>query len=74
MTAPHDQVGDTLPRLYTVKHAAERWDLSQKTIRRLIEAGEIETYQLERPRDGKRGSALRIAESELLALLDRMRV
>ena len=74
MTVPHEQVGDVLPRLFTIKHAAERWDLSQKTLRRLIEAGELEAFQLERPRNGKRGSLMRIAESELLALLDRMRV
>jgi excisionase family DNA binding protein len=74
MTAPHEQVGDTLPKLYTIKHAAERWDLSQKTLRRLIESGELGAYQLERPRNGKRGSLMRIAETELLALLDRMRV
>jgi excisionase family DNA binding protein len=73
MTAPHEQVGDTLPRLFTIKQVAERWDLSPKTIRRLIEAGEIEALQLERPRNGKRGSVMRIAESELLALLSRMR-
>jgi excisionase family DNA binding protein len=73
MTAPHDQVGDVLPRLVTIKAAAECLAVSPKTIRRLIEAGEIEALQLERPRNGKRGSVMRIAETELLALLSRMR-
>ncbi len=73
MTAPHEP-GDTLPKLYTVKHAAERWDLSTKTLRRWVESGELGAYQLERPQNGKRGSVMRIAESELLALLLRMRV
>jgi excisionase family DNA binding protein len=73
MTAP-SEVGDTLPKLYTIKHAAERLDVSPKTIRRLIDNGELETLQLERPRNGKRGSLMRIAESELCALLERMSV
>ena len=73
MTATSEP-GDVLPRLYTIKHAAERWDLSTKTLRRLIEAGELGAYQLERPRNGKRGTGQRVAESELLALLSRMRV
>jgi excisionase family DNA binding protein len=72
VTAP-SEVGDTLPRLFTIKQVAERWDLSPKTIRRLIEAGEIEALQLARPRNGKRGSVMRIAETELLAFLSRMR-
>ena len=74
MTAPHEQVGDVLPRLYTIKHAAERWDLSQKTLRRMIEAGELGAYQLERPRNGRRGSRMLLDETELLALLSKMRV
>jgi len=60
-----------LPTLHTVARAAERLDVSKKTIRRLIEAGELGAYQLKRPQNGERGSALRIAESELLALLER---
>ena len=72
MTAT-SEVGDTLPRLYTIKHAAERWDLSTKTLRRLIEAGELGAYQLERPRNGKRVTRMLLDETELLALLSRMR-
>ena len=64
---------DSFPRLFSVARAAERLDVSKKTIRRLIEAGELGAYQLARPKNGKRGSALRIPESELLALLKRGR-
>ena len=70
-TAP---VGDTLPKLITIKAAAECLAVSRKTIRRLIDSGELEAYQLERPRNGRRGSLMRVAESELLALLSRMRL
>ena len=73
MTAPHEP-GDVLPKLYTIKHAAERFAMSTKTIRRLIEAGELGAYQLERPRNGKRGSRMLLDETELLALLSKMRV
>ena len=72
MTAPHGP-SDTLPQLYTIKAAAERLAVSTKTIRRLIDVGELEALQLARPRNGRRGTVMRIAESELVALVQRMR-
>ena len=80
MIGPDVQVGDGLPRLLTIQHAAERLDVSTKWIRRRIEEGELHPYQLTPARydhaKGRqvRGSAMRISEAELVALLERMRL
>jgi excisionase family DNA binding protein len=55
----------SLPRLLTVPEAADALKLSERTVWRWIEAGEIETYRL--------GRAVRIAEDELVRFLERTR-
>lgn len=62
---------DSLPRLLTVAQVAERLGCSVKSVRRLIDAGDVQAYQLRRSGDGRRGSSIRIAESELRAYLER---
>ena len=62
---------DSLPRLYTVAQIAERLGCSAKSVRRLIDEGELQAYQLRRSGGGRRGSSIRIAESELRAYLER---
>ena len=58
---------------YTIPQAAERLAVSQKWIRRRLAEGEIASLQLRRPSSGKRGGVKLIPESELLAMMDRMR-
>ena len=57
MTAPHE-VGDTLPKLYTIKHAAERW------VYRRVDSGEL--HAAERGR----GVPLRITAKSLHSYLE----
>lgn len=61
----------TFPKLYTVAQAAERLGVSVKSVRRLVDAGELAAYQLTRSADGRRGSSIRIAESELRRFLEK---
>jgi|GEM_PF-5360114 len=60
----------TLPKLYSVMQAAELLGVSVKTVRRLIDEGELQAYQLTRSADGRRGSSIRIAEDELRRFLE----
>ena len=60
-----------IPKLLSVPQAAERLGVSAKSVRRLIDAGELAAYQLKRSGDGRRGSSIRIAESELRRFLER---
>ncbi len=74
MTAQAEPAGDAAPRLLTVAMAAERLSVSQKTIRRWVEAGELGGYQLQRPQNGRRGGILRVSEADMVALAARMRL
>ncbi|MFX1538553.1 MAG: helix-turn-helix domain-containing protein [Promethearchaeota archaeon] len=49
-------------RFYSISTIAERWDLSQKTIRRMINGGQIKAKRI-------RGS-VRIPHSELLKVIE----
>lgn len=53
----HPGAAPGLPRLLTVDAVAERLDLSRKTIRRLIKAGELRKHQI--------GLAIRVSEDDL---------
>jgi excisionase family DNA binding protein len=54
-----------LPRLLTVPETADALKVSERTVWRWIEAGELEIYRL--------GRAVRIAEDELVRFLERLR-
>jgi excisionase family DNA binding protein len=54
-----------LPRLLTVAECADALNMSERTIWRWIEAGELATYRL--------GRSVRIAERELVRFLERRR-
>lgn len=62
---------DTIPKLHTVAQVTERLGCSAKSVRRLIDAGELQAFQLKRSGDGRRGSSIRIAEDELRRFLER---
>jgi excisionase family DNA binding protein len=51
----------TVPRLLTVPESANALNMSERTVWRWIEAGELETYRL--------GRAVRVAEDELVRFL-----
>ena len=54
-----------LPRLLTVPQAADKLNVSERTVWRRIDSGEIGTYRL--------GRAVRIAEDELVRFLEKRR-
>jgi len=54
-----------LPRLLSIAKVAVQLDVSQKTVRRLIEAGELPVHDV--------GRQLRISETDLAAFLARSR-
>jgi excisionase family DNA binding protein len=60
-----DHRNDDLPRLRTIREAAERLKVSTRSIRRWIDLGEIPVFRL--------GRAVRISEEDLQAFLNRNR-
>jgi excisionase family DNA binding protein len=54
----HDLHCEVCQQYYSIRHVAERFDLSQKTIRRMIAAGKIKAKRI--------NGAVRIAHSELM--------
>lgn len=53
------------PRMLTVSHTAEHLQMSQKTVRRLIAAGELRSHRL--------GGCIRVAEDDLASFLSTRR-
>lgn len=56
----------TVPSLRTIAQVAERLQVDDKTVRRLIKRGELKAYRL--------GRQLRISDDDLLAYLDKNRL
>ena len=54
-----------LPCLLTVRATADRLQVAEKTIRRLITAGELPTHRI--------GDCVRVSEDDLLVFLSRAR-
>jgi excisionase family DNA binding protein len=47
-----------LPKYHTIKDVAERWRVSTKTVRRLVDRGELAIYRI--------GGQLRISNDDLI--------
>ena len=62
---PDGDLGDPKPRLLSVATVADRLDVSTKTIRRWIEAGELRIHRL--------GRSVRISETDLQKFLEEHR-
>lgn len=58
MTDVRSNKPDTRP-FYTIKQIAKRWQCSEKTVRRMIERGDLVAHRL--------GSQLRISADDLVA-------
>jgi excisionase family DNA binding protein len=71
MSPDGPSAADIFPKLYTVPQAAELLGVSCKTVRRLIDAGELAAFQLKRSGGGRRGTSIRIGEDELRRFLER---
>jgi excisionase family DNA binding protein len=65
MTPPQPNRARTAPRLLTVRATAERLQVAEKTVRRLITAGELPTHRI--------GGCVRASEVDLLVFLARTR-
>jgi excisionase family DNA binding protein len=55
----------SLPRLLSIPHIAEHLGVCTKTVRRLIQSGELISLRV--------GSAIRVTETDLVAYLSRAR-
>ena len=53
------------PRLLTVRATADRLQVAEKTVRRLIAAGELPTHRI--------GGCVRVSEDDLLVFLSKAR-
>ncbi len=53
------------PRLLTVRATAERLQVAEKTVRRLVDAGDLPTHRI--------GGCVRVSEDDLLVFLARTR-
>ena len=49
-------------KYYSIKHLAAQWDLSPKTIRRMINSGKMKAKRI--------GGSVRVPHSELLKVID----
>ena len=50
-----------MEKFYSLKHSAEMLDISVRTLRRIIERGRIEVYQV--------GTRLRLSESQIKSMI-----
>jgi excisionase family DNA binding protein len=64
MTPPSNRAR-AAPRLLTVRATADRLQVAEKTIRRLIAAGALPTHRI--------GGCVRVSEDDLLVFLGRVR-
>ncbi len=65
MTPPPKRPRRAAPSLLTVRATADRLQVAEKTVRRLIAAGELPTHRI--------GGCVRVSEDDLLVFLGRAR-
>ena len=65
MTPPSPKRPRVAPPLLTVRATADRLQVAEKTVRRLITAGELPTHRI--------GGCVRVSEDDLLVFLARAR-